>query len=76
MATPPVFKNLSKTHDAHSAHCSLAKNERASLLVFLVELLSRAERFHEKNRLVFCREARSNEILEEIGRSRRKKRRW
>ena len=27
MATPPVFKNLSKTHDAHSAYCSLAKAE-------------------------------------------------
>jgi hypothetical protein len=27
MATPGVFKNLSKTHDAHSAHCSLAKIE-------------------------------------------------
>ena len=28
MATPGVFKNLSKTHDAHSAHGSLAQNER------------------------------------------------
>ena len=27
MATPLVFKNLSKTHDAHSAHGSLAKIE-------------------------------------------------
>ena len=28
MATPGVCKNLSKTHDAHSAHCSLAQYER------------------------------------------------
>jgi hypothetical protein len=38
-------------------------------MVFLVEPRSAASRFHEKNRLVFCREVRRDEIAAEIARS-------